>query len=77
MLSQSGLSAWNDRVGSRYRALGLDLAGPCRMGCSNVSSSERQRGQRVSGSSDHQEGWGGQVALVGAHLVNASRDELV
>ena len=57
LLSQKGLSACKDRVGSRYRSLSLDFAGQCRMACLNVSSSERQRGQEVSGSSDHQEGW--------------------
>ena len=57
LLSHRGLSARSDRVGSRYRSRCLDLAGQCRMACSNVSVSERQRGQEVSGSSDHQEGW--------------------
>ena len=57
LLSQRGLSACSDRVGSRYRTLYLDLAGHCRMACSNVSVSERQRGQEVSWSSDHHEGW--------------------
>ena len=57
LLSQRGLPADSDRDGSRYRFLCLDLAGQCRMACSNVSVSERQRGQEVSGSSDHQEGW--------------------
>ena len=57
LLSQRGLSACNDRVGSRYRSLSPDFAGQCRMACSNVSSLERQRGQEASGSSDHQEGW--------------------
>ena len=57
LLSKRGLSADSDRVGSRYRTLRPDLAGQCRMACSNVLASERQRGQEVSGSSDHQEGW--------------------
>ena len=57
LLSQRGLSPDSDRVGSRYRSLGLDLAGQCRMACLNVSASERQRGHEVSGSPDHQEGW--------------------
>ena len=56
LLSQRGLSADSDRVGSRYRSLGLDPAGQCRMACPNVSASEQQRGHEVSGSSDHQEG---------------------
>ena len=57
LLSQRGLSARSDRVGSRYRSLCLDLAGQCRMAWSNVSVSERQRGQEVSGFSDYEEGW--------------------
>ena len=57
LLSHRGLSARSDRVGSRYRSLCLDLAGHCRIACSNVSALERHRGQEVSGSSDHHEGW--------------------
>ena len=57
LLSERGLSACIDRVGSRYRSLGLDFAGQCRMACSKVSSSERKRGQEVSGPLDYQEGW--------------------
>ena len=48
MLSQRGRSASIDRAGSRYRSLGLNLAGQCRMASSKVSSSVRQRGQEVS-----------------------------
>ena len=44
LLSHRGLSACNERVGSRYRTLCVDLAGQCRIACSNVSVSERQRG---------------------------------
>ena len=57
MLSHRGLSAYSVRAGSRYRLLWSDLAGQWRMACSKVSSPERHRGQEVSGSSDHQEGW--------------------
>ena len=54
-LSQRGQSADSDRAGSRYWFIGPDLAGQCRMACSNISASQRQRGHDVSGSSDHQE----------------------
>ena len=57
MLSHRGLSARSDKVGSRYGSLWLDLAEQWRIACSNVSTSERQWGQEVSGSSDQQEGW--------------------
>ena len=63
LLYHRGLSARSDRVGSRYWSLCLDFAGQGRMACSNVSGSERQRGQEVSGFSDHQEGWAARQLL--------------
>ena len=57
LLSHRGLPACSEMVGSRYRSLCLALAGQCRLACSNVSVSQRQRGQVVLGSSEHQEGW--------------------
>ena len=54
---QTGVSGPREETVSSRRCRSLDLSGQWRTACSSVSGAEAQRGQVVSGSSSHQEGW--------------------